>query len=47
MVHRKVIDGWVNYCTGQSSPSVEYILEKALVHFPMLKSLKAHEAVEF
>ncbi len=47
MVHRKVIDSWVNYRTGRSGPSVKYILEKALVHFLMLKSLEAHKAVEF
>jgi hypothetical protein len=47
MVHCKVIDGWVNYHTGRSGPSVKYILEKDLVHFPTLKSLKAREAVKF
>jgi hypothetical protein len=47
MVHHKVINGWVNYRTGRSSPSVEYILEKALVHFPTLKSLEGREVVKF
>ncbi len=47
MIHQKVIDGWVNHRSGRLSPSIEYILEKALLHFPMLRSLDAREAVKF
>jgi len=47
MLHRKVIDGWVNHRTGRTGPSMEYILEKALVHFPKLKTLEARKGVEF
>jgi hypothetical protein len=47
MIHRKVVDGWFNHHSGWSGPSVEYILEKALVHFPSLKSLETCETVEF
>jgi hypothetical protein len=47
MLHRKMINGWVNHRTGRTGPSVKYILEKALVHFPKLKTLEALEAVKF
>jgi hypothetical protein len=47
MIHQKVIDGWVNHCSGRSGPSIEYILEKALLHFPAHRSLDARETVEF
>jgi hypothetical protein len=26
MLHCKVVNGWINFCTGWSGPSVEYIL---------------------
>ncbi len=47
MIHQKVVDDWVNHRSGWSSPSVEYILEKALLHFLMLMSLDAREMVKF
>jgi hypothetical protein len=47
LVHRKVVTGWTNYRTGRSGPTVEYILEKALVNFPRLHSLEARAAVDF
>jgi hypothetical protein len=47
MIHCKVVDGWFNHRSGRSGLSVEYNLEKALVHFQLLKSLKAHKMVEF
>jgi hypothetical protein len=34
LIHCKVITGWENYRSGQSGPSVEYILEKALLNIP-------------
>jgi hypothetical protein len=46
MVHQKVIAGWVNSCSGQSSPSVKYILEKAL-NLPELHYPVALEMVDF
>jgi hypothetical protein len=45
--HRKVVTSWYNHRTGQSGPLVEYILEKALLNFPKLQSLEAHDAVDF
>jgi hypothetical protein len=47
MLHRKVMDGWVHFRTGRTGPSVEYILEKALVHFPKLKTLEARDTGNF
>jgi hypothetical protein len=47
MLHCKVVNGWINFCTDRSGPSVEYILEKALVHFPTLTTLDARATVEF
>ncbi len=47
MLHHKVFNGWINFCTSRSSPSLEYILEKALVHFLMLTTLDARAMVEF
>ena len=47
LVHRKVVAGWTNTRTGRSGPTVEYILEKALVNFPKLRSLDARAAVDF
>ena len=47
MVHRKVVAGWINSCSGRSRPSIEYILEKALVNFPVLHSIVARKMVEF
>ena len=46
LAHRKVVTGWTNYRTGRSGPIVEYIIEKALVNFPKLRSLDAQAAVE-
>ncbi len=47
LVHRKVVAGWMNFRTGRSGPTVEYILEKALVNFLKLCSLDARAAVDF
>ena len=47
MVHRKVVAGWVNSCSGRSGPSVEYILEKALTNFPVLHYPVARKMVDF
>jgi hypothetical protein len=47
MVHQKVIAGWVNSRSGWSGPSVEYILEKALVNFPVLHYPVACKTVDF
>jgi hypothetical protein len=47
MVHRKVIRGWVNSCSGQSGPSIKYILEKALINFPVLHYPVARKTVDF
>ncbi len=47
LVHHKVITDWTNYRTGQSSPLVEYIVKKALMNFPQLRSLNAKDAVDF
>jgi hypothetical protein len=47
LVHRKVVAGWTNYRTGRSGPTVEYIIEKALVNFPKLRNQDARAAVDF
>lgn len=47
MVHRKVIAGWISPRSGRSGPSVDYILEKVLVNFPVLHYPVARETVEF
>ena len=47
LVHRKVVAGWTYFWTGRSVPTVEYILEKALVNFPKLCSLDTRAAVDF
>ena len=47
LVHQKVVAGWTNFRTGRSGPTVEYILKKALVNFPKLRSLDAQAAVDF
>jgi len=47
LVHRKVVAGWTNYRTGRSGPTVEYIIEKALVNFPKLRTQDARAAVDF
>jgi hypothetical protein len=43
LVHRKVLTGWENTCSGRSSPPVKYIVEEAVPHFPKLTSLDAHQ----
>ena len=47
LVHREVVAGWMIFRTGRSGPTVEYILKKALVNFPKLRSLDAQAAVDF
>ena len=47
LVHRKVVTSWTNYQTSRSGPIIEYIIEKALVNFPKLRSLDARAAVKF
>ena len=47
LVHRKVVAGWMNSRSGRSGPPVEYIVEKAVPHFPKLTSLDARAAVDF
>ncbi len=47
LVHRNVVADWMNFRTGRSGPTVEYILKKALVNFPKLRSLDARAAVDF
>ena len=47
LVHRKVLAGWDNTRSGCSGPPVEFIVEKAVPHFPKLTSLDAWAAVDF
>ena len=47
LVHRKVLSGWENTRSGRSGPPIEYIVEKAVPHFPKLTSLDARAAVDF
>jgi hypothetical protein len=47
LMHRRVMDMWVNPCMMQSGPSVERILDKGLVMFPKLASMDVAVAVEF
>ena len=47
LVHCKVLTGWENTRSGRSGPPIEYIVEKAVPHFPKLTSLDARAAVEF
>jgi hypothetical protein len=47
LLHRKVLDLWVNTRTQQRGPSVECILEKGLPVFPTLALLAVDATVEF
>ncbi len=47
LLHRKVLDLWVNMRTQQRGPSVERILEKGLPVFPTLTLLAVNATVEF
>ncbi len=42
MLHRKVVNGWIIFCTGRSGPSVEYkvFLRKLLCIFQRLRLLR-------
>jgi hypothetical protein len=47
LMHRQVLDMWVNPRTMQSGPSVDRILDKGLAVFPKLASMDVATAVEF
>jgi hypothetical protein len=47
LLHRKVLDLWVNMQTQQHGPSVERILDKGLPVFPTLTLLAVDATVEF
>jgi hypothetical protein len=47
LLHRKVLDLWVNTRTQQHGPSVKRILDKGLPVFPTLTSLTVDATVEF
>ena len=41
------MSGWFNSRSSRSGPPLEYIIEKAILNFPKLKSLDARVAVDF
>jgi hypothetical protein len=47
LLHRRVLDAWVNKRTQQSGPSVDRILEKGLPVFPKLDSMEMASTVNF
>ncbi len=47
LLHRKVLELWVNMRTQQRGPSVERILDKGLPVFPTLATLDVDATVEF
>ncbi len=47
LLHRKVLELWVNTRNQQRGPSVERILDKGLPVFPKLTSLAVDSTVEF
>jgi hypothetical protein len=47
LLHRWVMDAWVNHCTQQSGPLVDRILDKGLPVFPKLESLLVDATVDF
>ncbi len=47
LLHRRVMDAWVNSCTQQCGPSVDRILDKGLPVFPKLESLAVAATVNF
>jgi hypothetical protein len=46
LMHRQVLDGWVNPRTFQSGPSVDRILDKGLAVFPKLGTFDVAAVVE-
>ncbi len=47
LLHRRVMDAWVNHRTQQSGPLVDQILDKGLPVFPKLESLAVDATVNF
>jgi hypothetical protein len=47
LLHRRVLDMWVNPRTHQRGPSVEHILDKGLPVFPKLETMAVDAAVNF